>query len=854
MFKKKAKKVAQKQKYVVCLSKKIIIKVKHYLNYKLLTQQNSKTMKTRTNLTMAILITIAFSFISIQTIADTARLQVIHNSADKAAEFVDVWLDDTLLLDDFEFRSASPYIDAPAGSEFTISIQGSDSQSPQDPLWSQKYVLEEGETYVLIANGIISPEGYNPATPFDIFVYPMGREVSNNTGTTDVMIFHGATDAPLVDVVEIGVGAGTIANDLGYGDFTGYLELPTTDYIIDIMDFKGEVSVQKYGVPLASLNLDGAALVTVASGFLSPENNSDGQAFGLWVALPAGGKLIPLPEYKPTARVQVIHNSPDQNAQFVDVWVNDSLIIDNFKYQTASPFFDFPAMEEFTISVTDKESTNPFNPVWSGTYSLEENGTYILVASGIVTPQSYNPSIPFDIFVYDMGREMSMQNGFTDMNVFHGSTDAPTVDIIQNGAESGLLIDNLSYGEFSGYAELPTNDYIIDVKDENREATVISFSVPLETLGLENYAIVVVASGFLNPGNNNNGQEFGLWVALPSGGELVQLPVYNPAAETARVQVIHNSADMAAEVVDIWLDDMLLIDDFKFRTSTPFIDAPANTEFTISVLGSNSQSPENPIWSQNYTLENGETYLLIANGIVVPDGYSPSTPFDIYVYPMGREEASSMGNTDVLVFHGSTDAPTVDIVETGVGAGTIVNDLMYGDFAGYLELPTDNYRLAIMDETGTVTVAEYEAPLAALGLDNYSITVVASGFLNPAENNNGEAFGLWVSLPGGGNLMPLSIITSLEEAILDKNSVIAYPNPATSVINVSYNLKQNSSVSIDLYDIMGNMVRTVTPEYNIQSAQTVSITTSDLAAGIYFVRVQAANEVTTKRINLINQL
>ena len=43
----------------------------------------------------------------------------------------------------------------------------------------------------------------------------------------------------------------------------------------------------------------------------------------------------------------------------------------------------------------------------------------------------------------------------------------------------------------------------------------------------------------------------------------------------ARVQVIHNSADEAAEVVDVWLNDILLIDDFEFRTATPFVDAPA---------------------------------------------------------------------------------------------------------------------------------------------------------------------------------------------------------------------------------------------------------------------------------------
>ncbi len=69
---------------------------------------------------------------------------------------------------------------------------------------------------------------------------------------------------------------------------------------------------------------------------------------------------------------------------------------------------------------------------------------------------------------------------------------------------------------------------------------------------------------------------------------------------------------------------------------------------------------------------------------------------------MGREEATDMNNTDVLVFHGSTDAPTVDVVEVGVGAGTIVDDMAYGEYDGYLELGTADYRLANKDETGTL--------------------------------------------------------------------------------------------------------------------------------------------------------
>ena len=57
-------------------------------------------------------------------------------------------------------------------------------------------------------------------------------------------------------------------------------------------------------------------------------------------------------------------------------------------------------------------------------------------------------------------------------------------------------------------------------------------------------------------------------------------------AQTARLQVIHNSADVAADQVDVYLNGTLLLDNFAFRTATPFIDAPAGTAI-FSVLSNN---------------------------------------------------------------------------------------------------------------------------------------------------------------------------------------------------------------------------------------------------------------------------
>ncbi len=70
----------------------------------------------------------------------------------------------------------------------------------------------------------------------------------------------------------------------------------------------------------------------------------------------------------------------------------------------------------------------------------------------------------------------------------------------------------------------------------------------------------------------------------------------------------------------------------------------------------------------------------------------------------------------------------MDIVEVGAGAGTIVDDISYTEFQGYLELPTADYTIDVRDETGTTTVASYEVPLAALNLDGVALVAVASGF------------------------------------------------------------------------------------------------------------------------------
>ena len=765
-----------------------------------------------------------FGAVTMASYAQTARLQVIHNSPDAAASTVDIYVNGNMFLDDVDYQTASPFQTVPANTNLAVGIAPGNSTSVNDTIANFNYNLAANETYIIVAQGIVSPTGYSPATPFDLAVYATGREAASTSGNTDILVVNGVTDAPMVDIVESEVANTTLVNNISYNEFAGYLELATNNYVIDVVTQAGNV-VFAYEAPLSTLGLEDSALVVLASGFLDPSVNSNGEPFGLFAVLPSGGNFIPLPQA--TARLQVIHNSADLLASAVDVYLNGDLLINDFAFRTASAFIDAPANVINEIAVAPATSTSVSQAVAVVPVVLDARDTYVAIANGIVSPIGYNPAPAFSLDVFPTGREEASTAGNTDVLVFHGSTDAPTVDVVESGVGAGTIVNDISYGEFEGYLELGTADYVLDIALQSGD-NVFSYRAPLATLGLEDEALVVVASGFVDPSQNANGAPFGLFAALPSGGALVELP-----ASTARLQVIHNSADLAAATVDIYLNGGILINDFNFRTASAFIDAPANVEFEVAVAPGTSNDVSEAIATFPITLVNGETYIAVANGNVSASGYVSTSSFGLSVYDMARESAAVAGNTDVLVHHGATDAPTVDVNEVLAGAGTIVNDLAYGDFQGYLELGTSDYVLDLMDETNTTKVAQYQAPLQTLGLEGQAITVVASGFLDPSLNSDGEAFGLWVALASGGDLVELPASPlSVDEEMQNLNASVVYPNPVNNgILNIQPGTKQGSIILMSIEGKVLNQTR-----YN---SNNVSLDVHGLSAGYYLLEVRS---------------
>ena len=80
----------------------------------------------------------------------------------------------------------------------------------------------------------------------------------------------------------------------------------------------------------------------------------------------------------------------------------------------------------------------------------------------------------------------------------HGVTDAPAVDIYANGE---LLIENLAYGDFQGYLQVPVMMIIhvdITAQDGSTNPGVASFSATIIYIW-RSFRNWVYVSGFLSP-------------------------------------------------------------------------------------------------------------------------------------------------------------------------------------------------------------------------------------------------------------------------------------------------------------------------------------------------------------------
>jgi Secretion system C-terminal sorting domain len=90
-------------------------------------------------------------------------------------------------------------------------------------------------------------------------------------------------------------------------------------------------------------------------------------------------------------------------------------------------------------------------------------------------------------------------------------------------------------------------------------------------------------------------------------------------------------------------------------------------------------------------------------------------------------------------------------------------------------------------------------------------------------------------------LLPTTAVRNPVSNTLDKLHLS--PNPADDVLNLSFDLRQQSDLQIGLYDLLGRSVRTIAVRQNVAPGiYTESVPLQDLPPGIYVAKIQAGGQ------------
>lgn|GEM_PF-1214425 len=114
-------------------------------------------------------------------------------------------------------------------------------------------------------------------------------------------------------------------------------------------------------------------------------------------------------------------------------------------------------------------------------------------------------------------------------------------------------------------------------------------------------------------------------------------------------------------------------------------------------------------------------------------------------------------------------------------------------------------------------------------------------------NNTWEFYMYWLtdSVMADGHARPG---TAAGPALTVSRLFEVFPNPVTDRAVVRFSLAEPARTSVKLYDIAGNLVRTISAGILPAGLHTVTVSREDLAAGIYLVRWECGTQVTSAKL------
>jgi len=127
-------------------------------------------------------------------------------------------------------------------------------------------------------------------------------------------------------------------------------------------------------------------------------------------------------------------------------------------------------------------------------------------------------------------------------------------------------------------------------------------------------------------------------------------------------------------------------------------------------------------------------------------------------------------------------------------------------------------------------------------LENYLNGSVWNRFMQNADIQHGLAQAGFETATGVGGVPAAGARVSLSPA---------RPHPLRATATVSFSLLEEAAVSLVLYDVAGRRVRTLADGVHPAGVHRVAVAGEDLAAGVYWYRLEASGESDAERLVVV---
>lgn len=782
-----------------------------------------------------------------------SRLQIIHNAAAAALDTVDIYVDGQL-VNDVNFRSATRLLNVASGV-VSININAKTSTDSGNAVLARFTVnTVAGQTQVAMVMGVDNPANYaaNPngiATDVRLVVAnninlaPVVQP--NNQARTGLTIFHGSTDAPGVSV-EAKPNA-TLASNARFGDAAANIIVNPTATLIDITDSIGTNTLFTYNANLTLFQR--RSIVVFASGFLNPAANQNGSGFGLFVVDTSGGNATALPT---ACRYQIIHNILDTIAGTVDVYLNNTRVADDLPFRSASAM-STATPGTYNITISKRGSANPTDGnqlVQFSNVSLAVGKTYVILANGLVdtTKSAANPDgMPrgASLDIIDNFSEGGI-TGQVNVAFAHGAVNAPSVDLNEITLPTLTKVaDNAQYKSISVAVNIPSTNNVFNLTTSDSSTILGTYRLNLSALS--GRAGVIFASGLLpDTFDLTKRKPFGLFFAAVDGSvrEVVRV--------VTRVQIVHNSADVTLDSVDIYVNGAKKYSNVKFAQATPSVEYLPLSIFNVGFARAGSASINDTIASLTFQLDTFTNYILMPNGVINTSLYAPNPNgrnigFRIAQYKGARVKAEVAKNVDLLFYQGATDLQMITM--RGFGQVQFLSkDDVFGDFHGYaVHSAQENIRFELKDALADIMIGNLFGSIANHQGD--AGLVFASGFKRQADNNNGKPCVFYIAWPDGDiDTMAYRFASvGMNEQNILASTIATYPNPASEKVVVAFSLPTAQPTMAKVYDITGKLVESRSIDTKSGLNEMILFTQS-YPNGIYLLEIHSGEQKATQKI------